>query len=328
MKMNKTIVISPHDIFPPKDGGERRIYLLLKEMLNDKEVELLSPIIENKEKMDLPITIHEVFENKAKKKLLNKDIIKKLSEIDKDKKSEIQLEYIWQGINLILSNRKYIVDAHNVEFLRFKRTSSKIWPIVFLYELLVFKLAKRIVCVSETDKEYISKYFRINKDKIEVKENPVDKDIFYPNLKNKEKIRESLNVSKDEKLILFFGQLNYKPNIGALNLIKEEIIPRLDKSGKKYKLVVCGRGDGKGVLKTFNHKNFIFLGFVDKIEDYINSSDVIIAPILSGSGTRIKILEALACNKKVVSTSIGAEGIKSNSLLKIEDEWDEFVKEI
>ena len=70
---------------------------------------------------------------------------------------------------------------------------------------------------------------------------------------------------------------------------------------------------------------------VKNIEDYINSADVVISPLISGGGTRFKILEALACGKIVISTKIGAEGLSHKgveNVLKIHDDWDEFSKTI
>jgi glycosyltransferase involved in cell wall biosynthesis len=167
----------------------------------------------------------------------------------------------------------------------------------------------------------------LNSNKIKIIENPVDREVFYPK-DTKNLIRKKLQLKQKDKFILFFGQLNYKPNIEALEIIKNEIIPRLDSYKKQYKIAVCGAGNGKGFLKEFKHKNIIFKGFVNKIQDYINASDVVIVPLKSGSGTRIKILEALACKKRVISTSIGAEGIKPNKLLEVEDDWNKFVEKI
>lgn len=327
--MKKLLIISPHDIFPPQNGGERRIYLLAKKLATTNKTYFVGPKLRNKNAIDFPIEVIEAFENKSKKKLLNFNLIKEINNILKENKDiEIQLEFIWQGINLILSGVSYTLDAHNVEFLRFKRIGFKWWPLIYLYERLVCKRAKKIICVSEVDKKYLVKYFKINPTKIEIIENPVDTSIFYPDNKNNKKIRKELGIKNKEKFILFFGQLDYRPNIEALEIIKEEIIPRLDKSEIKYKLVICGKGDGNGLLKRYKNKNLILKGFVDRIQDYINASDIIIAPLKSGSGTRIKILEALACKKRVVSTSIGAEGIKKNKLLEIEDDWEKFVEKM
>lgn len=325
--MNKNIlIISPHNPFLRSNGGENRIYLRAKELLDRGQVVIIAPI-GKREKGSFKV--YQIYENKPSKKLFNFNLIYRINEIiKKEGIDKIYLEFPWQGINLILTGNRYTLEEHNVEFLRFKRTGSLLWPIIYLYELFICKFADRIICVSKVDKEYISKYFVINPKNIEIIENPVDRSIFYPNSKNNNKLRKSLHLSKGEKMVLFFGQLNYKPNVQALNIINNELIPRLNKKNIKYKIVICGKGDGEGILKSSNNPDLIFAGFVERIQDYINASDVVIAPLLSGSGTRIKILEALACKKRVISTSIGAEGIKQNKLLEVEDDWQRFVEKI
>ncbi|MCP4653771.1 MAG: glycosyltransferase family 4 protein [Candidatus Omnitrophica bacterium] len=324
--MKKLMIISPHNPFLRSNGGENRVYLITKELSKHNKIVLVCPAGKcGKESYKA----YQPFEDKAKNKALNFKLLNKLRKIIKrEKPDEIQLEFPWQGLNLILLGKRYILDEHNVEFLRFKRTGSRIWPIVYLYELLACKFAKKIVCVSETDKKYLIKYFRLNPNKIEIIENPVDTSIFYPNTKNNKKVRKELGLKKDEKFVLFFGQLDYYPNVEAIEIIKKNILPELEKKKAKYKLVICGKGNGKGSLKNFKHKNLIFKGFVDKIQDYINASDIVITPLKSGSGTRIKILEALACEKKVLSTSIGAEGINKNKFLELEDDWEKFAGRI
>jgi glycosyltransferase involved in cell wall biosynthesis len=330
MKNKKVIFISAQNVFNPTSGVESRINNLVKDFSKENSLTIFAPNqnIKKGNKNFFGLEYHSKF-----KKLLDKRIFKKALEIhEKNKFDLIYATTLWSGLNGMILSKKikipFYFDNHNVEFLRFKRSRNWIWPIIYFYERLICKSAEKVICVSETDKKFHIKYFKLNPKKIIVLENPVDKKIFYPNNKNSIKIRKELGLNKGEKFILFFGQLDYKPNIEALKIINEEILPRLDKKRMKYKIVVCGKGDGKGLLKKFNHKNLIFKGFVEKIQDYINASDIIIAPLKSGSGTRIKILEALACNKKVISTSVGAEGIKENKFLEVEDDWENFVKKI
>ncbi len=323
------ILISPHDVFPPKDGGERRIYLLTRELAKSYNVIFVGPFLENKKSVDIPINIVEVFPNKAKYKTFNVALIKTIRNLLKrNPDSEIRLEFPWQGINLLFLGKRFVLDEHNVEFLRFKRGGSKIWGIVYIYELLLCHLSKKIICVSQTDKDFFVKYFRLNPEKIEVIENPVDTSIFYPDSKNTKKIRKELGLKDNEKFILFFGHLDNHPSIEALDVIIHNILPGLEKRKLNYKLVFCGKGDGRGLLRSYSHKDVVFKGLVERIQDYINASDVVIVPLKSGSGTRMKILESLVCGKRVISTTIGAEGLKKNSLLEIEDDWARFVERI
>jgi glycosyltransferase involved in cell wall biosynthesis len=325
--MKKILILSPHNPFLRSNGGENRIYLIIKELSKENKIILVCP---NGKKEKLKnVKIYQEFEDKPNKKTLNFSLIKRLKEIIKiENPNKIQIEYLWQGINIILLGENYIIDAFDIVFLRFKRAGSLLWLPLFLYEILVYTLAQKIICVSETDKNYLMTYFKLNSSKIKIIENPIDKTKFFPNPKVKNEIRTELQLKNKEKLILFFGQLDYKPNIEALEVIKDKIIPGLNRTNKRYKIVICGKGDGKGLLNQFKSNNLVFKGFVNRIQDYINAADVVIAPLKSGSGTRIKILEALACKKRVVSTSIGAEGIKTNKLLEIENDWEKFVKRI
>lgn len=324
--MKKIMILSPHNPFLRSNGGENRIFLLAEEYSKKMNVILVCPRGKISSKK---IKVYQPFKDSAKEKTFNFKLIKELrSIIGKEKPDLLQVEFPWQSINLMLLGKRFILDEHNVEFLRFKRTKSKKWFLIYLYELLACKYAKKIICVSRTDEKFINKYFWIGNEKTEVIENPVDKKLFFPNKKNKIKIKRKLGMKNSEKFILFFGQLDYQPNVEAIEVIKNKILPKLDKKKQKYKIVICGKGDGKGILKKFHHKNLIFKGFVNEIQKYVNSADVVIAPLISGSGTRIKILEALACKTRVISTSIGAEGINKNRYLEVEDDWNEFVKKI
>jgi len=325
--MKKTmILISPHDVFPPRDGGERRIYLLIKELVKSYNIIYVGPVLTNKNSVDLPIEIVEVFPNKAKYKTFNITLIKTLRDmLNKYPDAEIRLEFPWQGINLLLLGKRFILDEHNVEFLRFKRAGLKKWLIVYIYEFIICHLSNRIICVSETDKNYFIKYLKLDPAKIEIIENPVDTSIFYQDSKNNGKIRQELGLKDSEKFILYFGHMDNHPSVEALGVIINNILPGLEKRKVSYKLIICGKGNGRGLLKSLNHKNVIFKGLVDRIQDYINASDVVIVPLKSGSGTRMKILESLACGKRVISTTIGAEGLKENKLLEIEDDWERFI---
>jgi polysaccharide biosynthesis protein PslH len=330
MKGKDIIFISPQRIFNPTSGVESRINNLVKIFSKDNNLTIFAPK-QSKTKKYKNIFFLD-YSNKYRK-LFDTRIINKTKPLIKNQNIDLIFgTTLWAGINsLILSliiKKPYYFDDHNLEFLRYKRTKSPIWPIIFILEYLIIKFSKKTICVSEKDKSFMIKYFKVKPKKIIVIENPVDKSIFFSNKRIAPKIKKGLGIKNNQKMILFFGQLNYIPNIEALKIIKKEILPKLDKIDKNYKLVICGKGNGNGLLKNFKHKNVIFKGFVQKIQDYINASDVVIAPLISGSGTRIKILEALECKTKVVSTSIGAEGIKRNRLLEVEDDWNKFVKKL
>ena len=102
--------------------------------------------------------------------------------------------------------------------------------------------------------------------------------------------------------ILFIGLLSYPPNIEALYNICNIIAPDFEDN---VEFIIVG----KNPPKIIHPKNVKFLGFVDDVKKYILNSDICIAPLTYGSGTRLKILEYMAMGKPVISTSKGAEGI-------------------
>jgi glycosyltransferase involved in cell wall biosynthesis len=94
-----------------------------------------------------------------------------------------------------------------------------------------------------------------------------------------------------------------------------------------YVLLIAGKGDMDELRRLYRHPRSRLLGSVDEISHYINAADTVLVPLLSGGGTRLKIVESIACGVPVVSTSIGAEGIDRSAcgdLLVIADTWDAF----
>jgi glycosyltransferase involved in cell wall biosynthesis len=83
-------------------------------------------------------------------------------------------------------------------------------------------------------------------------------------------------------------------------------------------------------LKKEESENVMLTGWVKNIAAYINAATVCIAPIRFGSGTRIKILEYMACGKPVISTKIGVEGLEVTNTehLILEDDPNKFASYI
>ena len=85
-------------------------------------------------------------------------------------------------------------------------------------------------------------------------------------------------------------------------------MPRIFKKRRDIKFLIVGSNPPR-----IKHKSIIFMHPMGNIENCIYACDTVIAPLLHGAGTRFKILEAIACGKKVISTSIGAGKILKNN---------------
>jgi glycosyltransferase involved in cell wall biosynthesis len=156
-------------------------------------------------------------------------------------------------------------------------------------------------------------------------ENGFDSERFYPTTKFNKAVRKKLKIG-NKPMIFFCGKFDYAPNVEALYILRWKILPKVLEKIPESKFVVVGGGKN-GINSDLNHPSLIFTGIVDNIERYLNASDVVIVPVTKGGGTRVKVLEAVACGKIIVTTSKGAEGLVNKltkSFLKIADDWETF----
>jgi polysaccharide biosynthesis protein PslH len=114
----------------------------------------------------------------------------------------------------------------------------------------------------------------------------------------------------DGETVLFFGTFNYFPNYDGVLYFLREIWPLLARSHPRSRLKVVGADPPPDVL-TFRGPRVEFTGLVEDIRSHIASAAVSIVPLRIGGGTRLKILEAMAMARPIVTTSLGVEGIQA-----------------
>ncbi len=112
-----------------------------------------------------------------------------------------------------------------------------------------------------------------------------------------------------ELRLLFLANLTYPPNVEAARLLVEELLPRLRAllGGRPLQLTLAGREHGE--LERLASPTVHVRGFVDDLGPLYAEADVVVVPLRSGGGTRIKLLEAFAHGVPVVATPIAAEGL-------------------
>jgi glycosyltransferase involved in cell wall biosynthesis len=134
----------------------------------------------------------------------------------------------------------------------------------------------------------------------------------------------------DETNLLFTGSMNYEPNSNGVRWFYKAIFPRIRHSFPKIHFNIVGWNPPPDILELNQDKNVTVTGFVDDIRPYLAKSTVVVVPIQIGSGTRLKILDAWAMGKAVVSTSIGAKGLKAIHCenLLLADTPEEFAQSI
>ena len=115
-----------------------------------------------------------------------------------------------------------------------------------------------------------------------------------------------------QKRLLFCGGLDYPPNRTAIDLLVRRVFPDIRRHHRDCELWIVGKDDPHWTKPRAD--GVIFTGYVDDVRPYLEDATVILAPILNGSGTRFKILEAWAARRPLVATTKAVEGLNATPM--------------
>lgn len=127
---------------------------------------------------------------------------------------------------------------------------------------------------------------------------------------------------REPDTLLFVGNFQHLPNQHALNFFWLRVWPEVKRRRPQARLVIVGAQANPGFADVYTASGAEFLGRVDDIREPFERCAVFVCPVLSGSGVRVKLLEAFASGIPSISTTIGAEGLASSSgeLLELADD--------
>ena len=130
--------------------------------------------------------------------------------------------------------------------------------------------------------------------------------------------------------MLFAGSFRHLPNREALTWFVDQVLPHVVAKAPEATLVIVGSALPPSLSSLSANPNIRLTGFVDDIREPLRGCAVFVCPILSGSGIRVKLLEAFAAGIPVVSTTVGAEGLakQSGRVCELGDTPDEFAAAI
>jgi glycosyltransferase involved in cell wall biosynthesis len=216
---------------------------------------------------------------------------------------------------------KIIYHAHNVEYLlRKQKDSAWLAAITKCAEGRVLRDADDSFAVSARD---AGAFYRIYGCRVGILPNGVD-------VKRFDEVREErVQVIKNQyglsgTVILFMGLSAFLPNKEALDFLVRRVFPGLVRDDPSLRLAVIG-GD-----VPYSEKWLINPGRIpfEDVPAFVKACDIGVAPIFSGSGTRLKILEFMAAGKPVIATPKGAEGldIRDGETILLAETAAEFVE--
>ncbi len=149
-----------------------------------------------------------------------------------------------------------------------------------------------------------------------------------PNGVDTEFFRPDDAIEEEQKSLVFTGAMDYFPNDRAALFFCHHVLPKVKTPNVRVYFV--GSKPSDAVRALHDGRRVIVTGRVDDVRPYVSRAQVFVVPLQHGSGTRLKILEAFAMGKPVVSTTIGAEGIPAEhgDKLLLADSADQFASSI
>jgi len=130
--------------------------------------------------------------------------------------------------------------------------------------------------------------------------------------------------------LVFIGKMDYRPNVDAVLWFAESIWPEILRQRPQTTWVIVGKNPHSRLERLRGRKGIEITGKVERVHPYLSSGAICIMPLRFGSGTRLKLIEAMASGKAIVSTTIGAEGfgLEDQQELIIADDAEKFMTEI
>lgn len=116
-----------------------------------------------------------------------------------------------------------------------------------------------------------------------------------------------------DPVVLYLGTMSWAPNAAAARFLAQQVMPVVRATLPEATLQIVGKNPPEDLRLLHGHDGVQVLGGVPDVRPYLRNAAVLAVPLESGGGTRLKILEAFAAGLPVLSTPVGAEGIRAES---------------
>lgn len=222
-----------------------------------------------------------------------------------------------------------VVSAHNVEadiWKRYAETEAnplrrayilEQWRKVARFEQKALSWVDALLAVSDGDRERLAGVCPGLRAR--TIPNGVDLEYFHP-----------LAAPADRRHLVFTGSMDWRPNQDAARYFAEHVFPALRARRPDLECTFVGRTPPPEIEKLARIPGFHVTGTVPDVRPYVERAAAYIVPLRVGGGSRLKILEALAMGRPVVSTTVGAEGleVEHGKHLLLADDPEAFVQAV
>lgn len=336
----KLLFLTPQPPYPPEQGAALRNWGLIQELASRHEVHLLTfadstPVTPAITRITTVAPPHRPTSHRLRDLLLTPtpDMARRLWSptfaetlarlLAEERFDAVQVE----GIEMVpyalpylnRPNRPlFIYDAHNAEadlqataFHADRRNPRRLPHALYSaiqtlklrrYEAQILRGFDIVSAVSEADAAFLEKLSGV-------------KPLVVPNGINSQQVTPDSAAPAPDMLarqgvhLVFTGKLDFRPNVDALLWFTEAILPRITGAHGTPTLWAVGQQPHAALTPLRTHPQVVLTGRVPAVEPYIAGADVVVVPLRMGSGTRLKVLQALSMAKPMVSTTLGCGGL-------------------
>lgn len=325
--MKNILSIFPYRVLPPKSGGQHAI-TQLHHYIGLLCTDHVAGTENNDTNNPFSFKMHVVFPASSKRYIpfANTAALTKLAK--ENNIGYIICEHPYMAPSVMSVANKlgipWFIRSHNIESERFRQLGKSWWPLLRAFESHYMKKADGILFITGEDAEWARKHFGLAEERCH----------FIPFGTNMLQKPEPTPRKYDKPAIYFLGALDYAPNAEAVSFILNEIIPRLNAKKQDYQIIIGGKGLPEALQQQIAATEHIsYPGFIEDLDAFIKSCDIMLNPMLSGGGVKTKAIEALGYNKQVISTVNGAAGILpvacgNNLHISPDGDWDAFTDNI
>lgn len=327
-------MLTPYLPYPLLSGGQIRTYNLLKKLSKKHQITLFALIKNYQEKEHIPelskyCTDIQVFKRSGSPFTLKNiiqtglssypflvirnhvpDVIRAVKQVLTTQQFDlIHAETFYMMPHLPKTSIPTLLVEQTIEYVGYESYAKKapllLKPFLAVdiakikhWETYYWNTADSLIAMSDEDKKYIQQYV-VHPKKVEVVANGVDTAWF----------NEKEKVQPKHPTVLFVGTFKWLPNVEAVTFLVDKIWPSIRKKMPNATLWIVGNAPTAKILSYQSIPGIQVTGTIPDIRDAFAKSDLLIAPVLSGKGTRYKVLEAMASGTPIVATHTAVEGL-------------------
>src|SRR5215475_6497970 len=210
-------------------------------------------------------------------------------------KSSTPVVLFQHNVESILWQRQSQHEANPIKWIAFKLEAAK----MLRYERAAVARFDHVIAVSEHDRERMKGMT----DQARISVVPTGVDL--------RQYQAATGESATEPVVMFLGSMDWEANVDGVTYFCREIWPRVKRAAPEARFRIVGRNPDPRV-KQLASDDIEVTGRVESVTDHLRQTAVFVVPLRICGGTRLKIYEAMAMRKAVVSTTIGAEGLDVN----------------